>query len=197
MRTGHNVGRPPVTDHAKIEAAAFSLFAARGFDNCTTDDIAEAVGIGRRTLFRYFPSKFDIPWGQFDQSLDYFRNTLELMPDEIPAWEAVHRSLVLFNTFEASAVNQHRIRMNLILNTPSLQAHSVLMYEKWRSVIAEYVAGRHGLSSTDLLPRTIGHLSLALAISAYEQWMREPNHGLTDLLEQALASLRSYLDDGY
>jgi AcrR family transcriptional regulator len=66
-------GRPPATSHAEIEAAAFALFAQKGFDATTMEDIATAVGVGRRTLFRYFPSKNDIPWGQFDDSLEHLR----------------------------------------------------------------------------------------------------------------------------
>ena len=189
----HSTGRPPATSHEAIEEVAFSLFADSGFDDCTTDDIAEAVGIGRRTLFRYFPSKFDIPWGQFDQSLDYFRETLQSMPADLPTWQSVQRSVVLFNTFDPAVLNQHRTRMTLILHTPSLQAHSVLMYERWRSVIAEFVAERLGLQSSDLLPRTAGHVSLALAISAYEQWLREARESLAELLDQSMASLQTYL----
>ena len=189
-------GRPPATSHAAIEAAAFGLFTERGFDETTTDDIAEAAGIGRRTLFRYFPSKFDIPWGQFDDSLDFFRDTLHGIPEDEAVWSAVQRSVVLFNTFDDAAIDQHRARMRLILETPSLQAHSVLMYEKWRSVIAEYVAGRGGMQPTDLRPRTAGHISLALAISAYEQWLNTPHTNLQDLLDDAMSSLRAYLGDG-
>jgi TetR/AcrR family transcriptional regulator, regulator of mycofactocin system len=196
MRTGHSPGRPPATSHAAIEAAAFGLFAERGFDETTADDIAEAVGIGRRTLFRYFPSKFDIPWGEFDQSLAHFRDTLAAMPHDIPVWQAVHRGVVLFNTFDADAVAQHRARMALILQTPALQAHSVLMYEQWRSVIADYVAERYALRSTDLLPRTVGHASLALALSAYEQWLQSETASLEQLLAAAMASLRQFLVDG-
>lgn len=195
MTRAHSSGRPLATSHAAIESAALALFASGRFDECTTDEIAEAVGIGRRTLFRYFPSKYDIPWGQFGESLDFFRETLEAMPEEMPTWEAVQRSVVLFNTFDASVTRQHRTRMTLILRTPSLQAHSVLMYERWRSVIADFVAERHGLLPTDLLPRTVGHVSLALAISAYEQWLGQPRASLTGLLEQSMGSLRSYLDD--
>ena len=44
-------------------------FEERGFEMTTMDDIAAAVGVGRRTLFRYYPSKNDILWGQFDDSL--------------------------------------------------------------------------------------------------------------------------------
>jgi mycofactocin system transcriptional regulator len=186
-------GRPPATSHAAIEAAAFSLFSQRGFDETTVDDIATAVGVGRRTLFRYFPSKYDIPWGQFDQSLANFHATLASMPQDIPVWEAVHRGVVLFNTFDPDVIPQHRERMALILQTPSLQAHSVLMYERWRRVIAEYVATRVHADVTDSLPITVGHVSLALAISSYELWLRQHGRSLTDLLEDSLVSLRTYL----
>jgi mycofactocin system transcriptional regulator len=195
--THHSTGRPPATSHAAIEAAAFRLFTARGFEETTVDDIAEAVGVGRRTLFRYFPSKFDIPWGQFDDSLAFFRETLAAMPADIPLWEAVHRGVVLFNTFDPDVIDQHRTRMALILQTPSLQAHSVLMYQQWRLVISEYVAERRGQAPTDPLPTTIGHVSLALAISAYEQWLRQPRSSLTTLLGSSLGALRSYLDSAY
>ena len=47
-------GRPEVTTHAEIEQAAFMLFAQRGYAQTTLEAIAAEVGIGRRTLFRYF-----------------------------------------------------------------------------------------------------------------------------------------------
>ncbi|MFM8896030.1 MAG: mycofactocin system transcriptional regulator [Actinomycetales bacterium] len=190
-------GRPPATSHAAIEAAAFRLFTTQGFEETTTDEIAEAAGIGRRTLFRYFPSKNDIPWGQFDDSLEEFRRGLAQAPRSMPTWRAVHDGVVRFNTFEDAAIAQHRVRMRLILQTPSLQAHSVLMYERWRAVIADYVASRYRCRPESLLPRTIGHVSLALAISAYEQWLRPGNRHLTDVLSEAMTTLRDYLhDDG-
>ena len=67
-------GRPVATTHGEIEQAAFRLFAERGFERTTLDAIATETGIGRRTLFRYFESKNDIPWGRFDRTLDGFRD---------------------------------------------------------------------------------------------------------------------------
>src|ERR1035437_7935525 len=43
-----------------IREAAIDLFAKKGFDETTIDDIAEAAGISRRSVFRYFPSKNDM-----------------------------------------------------------------------------------------------------------------------------------------
>lgn len=195
MRTRPTAGRPPATSHAAIETAAFALFNRKGFDQTTTDDIADAARIGRRTLFRYFPSKNDIPWGQFDASLDHFRDTLAAMPVDVPVYQAVQRSVVEFNAFDAAALPQHRARMELILHTPSLQAHSVLMYARWRQVIADYVAGRMGLDPNDLAPRTVGHVCLALAIAAYEDWLTSPEARLDHCIDAAMVSLRTYVGD--
>jgi TetR/AcrR family transcriptional regulator, regulator of mycofactocin system len=186
-------GRPVATTHARIEAAAFRLFAERGFEDVTMADIAAEVGVGRRTLFRYFESKNDIPWGQFDRTLDGFRTILSETPDDVPLADAVQRAVLAFNEYPTDSHPSHRDRMRLILETPALQAHSVLRYAEWRAVIAEYVAERQGLRPTDTLPRTVGSVSLALAISAYEGWLADPDADLATLLDQTMASLRGYL----
>ena len=187
------MARPEATSHAAIEQAAFALFRERGFEATTLDAIADSVGVGRRTLFRYYQSKNDIPWGQFDRTLDGFRTILAGQPDDLPLHEAVHRSVVAFNDFPADAQPSHRERMRLILATPTLQAHSVLRYAAWRTAIADHVAARLGTDPTDLLPRTIGSVSLALALSAYEAWLDDSDADLAALLDEAMAGLRGYL----
>ncbi|CAN5140140.1 mycofactocin system transcriptional regulator [soil metagenome] len=187
------MGRPEATSHAAIEQAAFRLFADRGFEATTLDHIAQSLGVARRTLFRYFPSKNDIPWGQFDRTLEHFREILAGMPDDLPLWEAVHRGVLAFNDFPDAAEPPHRDRMRLILTTPALQAHSVLRYGQWRAVIAEHVALRLELDAGDVLPRTVGHVSLALALTAYEAWLDDDDADLPALLNQAMAGLRTHL----
>lgn len=191
--TKRSRGRPAGTDPGAIERAAFTLFEVRGFDETTMEQIAEAVGVGKRTLFRYFPSKNDIPWGQFDQSLLDFAEELANVPTDVPVYEAVHRCVVAFNDFDKEALAQHRIRMRLILETPTLQAHSALKYTAWRRVIEDYVARRLDMGSDSLLPRLAGHISLALAVSSYEHWLLKPDSDLPTILRQELNELRSYL----
>ncbi|MET0702415.1 MAG: mycofactocin system transcriptional regulator [Aeromicrobium sp.] len=181
------------TSHGEIEQAAFRLFAERGFEGTTLEDIAREVGVGRRTLFRYFDSKNDIPWGQFDRTLQGFREIFRDLPEDLPTHQAVQIAVRRFNEFPDEAHLQHRERMSLILQTPALQAHSVLRYGQWRAVIAEYVAHRTGQRPDDLLPVTIGHVSLALAISAYESWLHDNSVGLPALIDAAFSGLREHL----
>jgi len=191
VRTG--AGRPHATSHAVIEAASFRLFQEQGFEDTTVEEIAASVGVGRRTLFRYFPSKNDIPWGQFDAGLSRLRSHLEASSDDVPVLEAVHRAVMEFNRLDDEALPQHRERMRLLLTTPALQAHSVLRYEQWRRIIAEYAARRYELDPEDQLPRTVGHVSLALSLAAYEQWLHEPGSSLTELLARTAPLLRRYV----
>ncbi|WP_300682184.1 TetR family transcriptional regulator [Nocardioides sp.] len=197
-------GRPAATSHAEIERAAFDLFAVRGFEATTLSAIAQEIGVSARTVTRYYVSKNDIPWGQFDRTLDQFRELLWAMPTELPLWDRVHRGVIAFNDFPPDASPSHRDRMALILGTPALQAHAVLRYGQWRSVIAEYVAEQRGLPVDAALPRLVGHVSLALAVDAYERWLAEPSgDGVRDpegdrqlllaFLGEAMDDLREFL----
>ena len=47
-------------NRAATADAAFALFADRGYCHVTVADICAAAGIGRRTFFRYFPTKDDV-----------------------------------------------------------------------------------------------------------------------------------------
>ena len=164
-------GRRRATSRADLEQVAFALFTSRGFDATTVDEIAAAAGIGRRTFFRYFPSKNDIPWGAFEDELDRMRVRLKACPPEVPLMDAIRVALIDFNRVAPAQVPLHRRRMELILRTPALQAHSTLRYAAWREVIAEFAGERLGQPPDALAPRTIAYVALGVAVAAYEQWL--------------------------
>jgi mycofactocin system transcriptional regulator len=186
--TGHP-GRRRATSRAELEQAAFALFAARGFEGTTVDEIAAAAGIGRRTFFRYFPSKNDIPWGAFEVELDRMRVRLKACPAQVPLMEAIRVALIDFNQVAPAQVPLHRRRMELILRVPTLLAHSTLRFAAWRAVIAEFVAERSGQRLDDLAPQVIAHAVLGVAVAAYEHWLDDPHADLGALLDDAMRQL--------
>ena len=187
--TRARLGRRPSTSRAQLEQVAFALFARRGFDDTAVDDIAAAAGIARRTFFRYYASKTDLVWGEFDAELDRFRAWFAAVPAGDPVLQAVRRAVVDFNVLPGDQVAAHRERMSLILGVPTLFASSTLRFVQWREVIAGFVASRTGGSASDLLPVTVGHAALGATLAAYEQWLRHDDARLDQLLDAALGQL--------
>jgi mycofactocin system transcriptional regulator len=187
-RTGHP-GRRRATSRAELEQVAFGLFAAHGFDATTVDEIAAAAGIGRRTFFRYFPSKNDVPWGAFEDELERMRVRLKACPPQIPLMDAIRLALIDFNHVTPAEVPLHRRRMELILRVPALLAHSTLRFTAWRAVIAEFTAERTGRRPDDLAPQAIAHAVLGVSVAAYEHWLDDPAADLGALLDDAMREL--------
>lgn len=184
-----SVGRRPATTRDRIGAIAIDLFTDNGFDETSVEDVAEAAGIARRTLFRYFPSKNAIAWGDFDTHLQAMRAMLDAIDDDQPMAAALTQALVSFNEVDPEERESHRRRMHLLLSVPALQAHSMLMYADWRHVVAGFCARRLGVADTDHLPQTIGWLCLGTALAAYEQWLDDPDADLAALLVDGCATM--------
>lgn len=183
------IGRKPTTTQDRISNIALALFAERGFDETSVDQIAEAAGIARRTFFRYFPSKNAVPWGNFDTHLSDMRDLLADLPTDIPLADGLTRALLEFNRFPPDVAPMHRTRMRIILGAPALQAYSMVLYTGWREVIADYVAARTGRHSTDHMPRTVGWIVLGIALAAYEQWLVDESLELADLIRAGSETL--------
>lgn len=185
-------GRRPSTSRRTIFTAAMTLFDEKGYAMTSVDDIAAEVGISRRTLFRYYPSKAAIAWGEFDVEMDKMRRLFTRIGDDATITEGLEKGLISFNTFPDAETAVHRERMRLLLDTEELQAHSMLMYSDWRLAIAGYVAARRGESPGDLIPSATGHAALGIALSAYRIWVDEEDADqarLHELLREGTAIL--------
>ena len=131
--------------------------AQDGFEETTVERIAEAAGVGRRTFFRYYASKNDVVWGEFDVMLQQMEAYLDKV-DDGPVIDGLAEAVIRFNAVPPAAVAAHRQRMALILHVPALQAHSTLRYAEWRDVVARYVARRTGTSADSFDAQLVGQL---------------------------------------
>jgi mycofactocin system transcriptional regulator len=166
-------GRSDRVPPLEIERVALELFARNGFEATTAEDIAAAAGISRRTFFRHFPSKNDLPWGDWKAVLEDLEAELASASDDTPLFEVLAVATARLNSLATDGRRALRERMHLILHSPALQAHSSLRWGEWRAVIEAFAARRLGEPEGTLGPRLVGYLALAAGQAAYEEWLRE------------------------
>jgi AcrR family transcriptional regulator len=77
-----------------LQQAALTLFAKNGYDETTTDEIAERAGVSPRTFFRYFPTKESV---LFAGSYGWYQTFTEhylAQPVSASDVDAIHQTLV-------------------------------------------------------------------------------------------------------
>ena len=70
------VNRRAAQTRAEIVDASIALFAAQGFDATSMEQVADAAGVSRRTIYRYFPTKDDLVFESPRQWLAVLNETL-------------------------------------------------------------------------------------------------------------------------
>ncbi|WP_313815628.1 mycofactocin system transcriptional regulator [Citricoccus sp.] len=183
------LGRPRATTHDVLAEIGVELFTRHGYENVSVQQIADAAGVSRRTFFRYFPTKADLPWGDFGREVERLRGELALMPDDIPLMAAVRQAVVDFNRVPPDAVDQHRARLGLLLTEPELIARSLVKFLDWRRAIAEFTARRLDLDPTSFVPELVGEVALSAAVAAYRQWIPSPDADLSTFIDTAFAAI--------
>jgi len=71
-----------------ILAAAAELFARKPYHDVQVDDVAKQAGVGKATLYRYFPSKEELYLHSFDAALARLEERLHARPPAQPSGTA-------------------------------------------------------------------------------------------------------------
>ena len=182
--------RPKPQSIEAIEKVALELFRERGFEETPVEDIAAAAGISRRTFFRYFGSKNDILFGNFDLLLRDLEEWLASAPDDQPMFDVIADATMQFNRVHTDGAAAHRERMELILHTPALRANAALRNAEWAAVVSRYAARRLNAPVDDLGPQLAGHVALGAASAAYEQWLLDESSDLDALIHRAFTMVQ-------
>jgi mycofactocin system transcriptional regulator len=174
---------------ARIESAALGLFTAHGFERVTTDEIADAAGISRRTFFRHVSSKADAVWGDFAAHVVRLEGLLAATAGGQSVLASICSAYVEVNDYAEADLPILRQRMRLILTEPALQAHSQVRYAEVDRVVAAHVARRTGVGPDALVPRLVAMSTRAAATTAFEVWLADGRITLGAALHQAFDEL--------
>jgi mycofactocin system transcriptional regulator len=178
-------GAPVEGTRARVERAALDLFTVRGFENVTTDEVADSAGISRRTFFRYFATKADAVWGDFAGHVGRLEALLAAADPAQPVLTSVCAAYVEVNDYADAELPLLRERMQLIQTEPALLAHSQVRYADVDRVVAQHVAARTGESPTDLVPRLVAATTRAAATTAFTAWLADERSSLGRHLHRA------------
>jgi len=80
------------TVRTQLAETAEALFIAKGFEETTVDQIAEAMGISQRSFFRYFASKDDVILDNLDRLSDELAAVVAARPAHEPEWDSLRRA---------------------------------------------------------------------------------------------------------
>jgi mycofactocin system transcriptional regulator len=186
---GGRRGRPRATSRGELQAIAVRLFAARGFEATTIEQVTAEAGVSERTFFRYFTTKASVLWAEFETEVETIRAALAVVPDDVPMMDAIRGAVVAANHYRAEDVPQMRLRMSLIATEPALSFGAAEHYADWEQAVSEFAARRLGQPAESLYCLAIGRAVLAVCRAAYDRWSARADDDLPRYLDAALTAL--------
>ncbi|MFD3429393.1 TetR family transcriptional regulator [Nocardia fluminea] len=120
---------------------ALRLFAERGYEATTVDEIAVAAGISRRTFFRQFRSKEDVIFADHEFQLASAQEFLEGVGDGDP-WDAVCEAVIgVFERFTQWRDIAAR-RYQVVRRVPALREREIVTVFRYERLFTEFLRGR-------------------------------------------------------
>jgi AcrR family transcriptional regulator len=190
--------RSPRDEHANrnrnaLLEAALNLFSAAGYDETTTDEIAESAGLSPRTFFRYFPTKESVLFfGEYD-FINAVSGVYLAQPEDASDFEA------MANSFALLAPGLNRIRKRIAQYHEAVASSLVLLGRERRNheanaeTVAKVIAERRRLPTPDSECRLLASVGMLLIERALNEWLATPGRALDDLIRQEFAALPAVL----
>jgi AcrR family transcriptional regulator len=186
--------RKKLETHRALASAALRLASAKGPDQVTIEEIADAADVSVRTFFNYFSSKEEAIIGRDAESRAAMVQHLLDRPAEETPFEAVTGVIRAWFADAGAWVDDRALRHQLVRAHPSLlPRHLAGLYDLERGLIDGL---RQRMGATDVLypallvTASVNAMRLSLAI-----WEERGRKGSLDqLLDEAFAHLAAGLD---
>jgi len=184
------VPKPPMRD--SLVAAAFQLFLERGYEQTTVDDIVALAGVGRRSFFRYFPSKEDVVFPDHERCLADMTEFLDQGGDEgdpvARVCDAARLVLRMYAENPTFSVQRYRLTRKV----PGLRTFELSVVRRYERALAGYLRRRFsGRRDGTLQADVIAAAVVAAHNNGLRSWLR--SDGQTDAsaeVDHALAHVQ-------
>ncbi|GAC1592071.1 MAG: TetR/AcrR family transcriptional regulator [Acidimicrobiales bacterium] len=182
------MGRWEPDGRGRLEQAALSLFAERGFENTTVAEIALRAGLTERTFFRYFTDKREVLFWGAAAFQDLLVQAVASAPVSTPPIAAVGAALAAAGTLLEGRRESARQRQSVIAANAELQERELIKLASLGSALAEALRQRGCAAAAASLTAEVG---IAMFKVAVERWFNEPDApALPELIRASFAELR-------
>jgi AcrR family transcriptional regulator len=172
-----------------IHDAAIELFVAKGFDQTTVDEVAEAAGISRRSFFHYYASKDDLLAQGIVEYTDALVEVVKACPPGLAVFEVLRETVFGGIKYIAQQPHLHEILEISHASAAARQAYGSRSPEMEESLSAAYAqrlknAPRSGLESQILADLTLSVMKVAITgwfTGEYKDLSTAAKHGLKSL----------------
>jgi len=178
-----------------LSAAAEELFLARGFEQVTVEEIAQAAGVSRRTFFRYFESKESVMVERSDRLGELLLAELSERPLDEPPLLAIRNALV--PAVESSLADHEFVRyvIRLLRETNTLRRAMMERRNRLEERIAAQMARRLGVPNDDNTPMLLAFVTRALHDSVFNAWYDHETDDIAGLVDDLVSRLRTIAAD--
>jgi AcrR family transcriptional regulator len=173
----------------RLQEAALSLYAERGYDATTVAEIAERAGLTKRTFFRYFADKREVLFRGANELTELFVDATATAPaSATPIEAALAAGLGAAGELFAERQEFARRRQAIIAANPELQERELIKLSSMAEAIAAALRGR-GVS--ELAASLAAQTAMTIFRVAFERWadQADPN-ALPRLISEALEELQ-------
>lgn len=123
----------------RVVAESIRLFAERGYEATTVDDVAAAAGTSRRTLFRQFGSKEGLIFADHDSLLDQVAAHLEAAAGvDDPWWVVCEGAELVFAHFAENRELAER-RYGVVSQVATLRDRELVMASRYQRLFEDYL----------------------------------------------------------
>ena len=140
---------------SELAAAAWRLFASRGYDATTVADIVAEVGISERTYFRYYGSKDEMATKWLDKINQAVVDRLNEQGPAMSPTLALRRSLDVFCEMDSDEWERMILTMTLASASQSLMGALTLSHRRWETAITKVLAERMHATPDDVRPAAL------------------------------------------
>ncbi|MEV3861207.1 TetR family transcriptional regulator [Streptomyces sp. NPDC050095] len=161
-----------------LAEAAFQLFLERGFERTTVDDIVARAGVGRRSFFRYFPSKDDAVFPDHESSLADMTAFLDAASDERDAVDVVCEATMIVLRMYAANPEFSVQRYRLTREVPGLRAYELSVVRRYERTLAGYLRRRwEGVADGALRAEVVAASVVAAHNNGLRSWLGSGGEG--------------------